>query len=133
MKTKICFEIPIVTVSEANSSDHWTKKRKRHQQQQQRTRQAYARHVKYNVTFPCCVTLIRLGPRLLDDDNNVSAFKWVRDELSECLLPHERKCYVTKTGKVKSLKGRADSDERIAWKYVQKKYPIRCIIVEIDF
>ena len=124
------FEIPIRTISEANCSQHWTKKSKRHKQQQLFVRLAYAKYVN-GLILPCIVTMTRLAPRILDDDNLCSAFKWIRDELSESMLPDKSATYVARNGKLKKLKGRADSDERITWKYSQEKnttYGVRIVI-----
>lgn len=130
--TKICWTIPIRTVSEANSSEHWTKKAKRHKQQQFFVRLAYKKFIE-KLDFPCTVTMIRLSPRPLDDDNLRSAFKYIRDEISECIFPEKAGVYMTKKGKVKKIKGRADSDERIIWHYLQEKSPGYGIRIEIDF
>ena len=129
----IAFEIPIKTVSEANCSEHWTKKAKRHRSQQYFIRLAYNLYVKA-MELPCHVTLTRLSPRLLDaDDNLPMAFKWIKDELSECIFPDKRKSYVTKKGKLRFIKGRADSDPRVTWRYAQEKGCFYRVRIEIEF
>src|ERR1700677_1823167 len=130
--TKISFTVPIITVSEANSSEHWLKKGKRHTQQQWFIRLAFRKHV-IELRLPCKVTMVRLAPRSLDDDNLCSAFKWIRDELSECIFPDKRKSYVTKKGQIKTIKGRADCDPRVSWAYAQEKNPILGIRIEFEF
>jgi hypothetical protein len=127
---KIIWEIPLKTVSEANSSEHWTVSSKRHRQQQFFVR-ALFHGLKQEIPIPCTVTLTRLNSRPLDEDNNVSAMKWIRDEISECIFPEKRKSYVSK-GKVRSIKGRADDDSRISWKYAQEKSKTLGIRIEID-
>lgn len=117
--TQICFELPIRTVSEANCTQHWTKKSARHKSQQRFIRLAFSNYVPL-VKMPCTVTLARLSPRLLDDDNLVSAFKWVRDELSDCLF-----------GIQSNLKGRSDSNPLVTWKYAQRKHPLKLYAVEV--
>jgi hypothetical protein len=77
--------------------------------------------------------MIRLSSRELDDDNLASAFKWIRDELSECLIPEARKTYINARGRVQEIKGRADSDKRIKWLYGQEKAAFKGIRIEIDF
>ncbi len=77
--------------------------------------------------------MVRLSPKALDDDNLRSAFKYIRDEISECMIPEKTGVYVTKKGTVKKIKGRADSDERITWDYLQEKSTGYGIRIEIDF
>ena len=125
------WELALVTISEANCSDHWTKKSKRHKQQQQLLRLSFKKYAE-GVTIPCWVTFTRLAPRILDEDNNISAFKFLRDELSECLIPEKRKSYISKKGKVIAIKGRADSDPRIQWRYKQEKSKIMGIRIQIE-
>lgn len=128
----ICFDVFISTVSEANSSEGWRKKNNRHKNQQWFVRMAFEQHVKA-IYLPCVVTMTRLSTRLLDDDNLVCSFKWIRDEISECIFPEKRGFYVTKKGNMKKIKGRADSDPRIKWRYAQQKHPIQGIRIQIDF
>ena len=129
---KIIWELPLRTVSEANSSEHWTISSKRHRQQQFFIRQLFT-HEGQKINFPCCVKMVRLGPRELDDDNLRSAFKWIRDELSQCMLPEKRLTYVDAKGKIRELKGRADSDKRITWEYSQEKNKVSGIRIEISY
>lgn len=121
MPKTIIWEIALKTVSEANCTQHWTKKSKRHRQQQFFIRELFRRE-SVKIALPCDVKMIRRASRTLDSDNLVSAFKWIRDEISECLIPS------TKKGK-----GRADSDERIAWIYDQEKSVKLGIRIEISF
>ncbi len=118
--SKIVWEIPLKTVSEANCSEHWTVSSKRHRQQQFFVRMLF-HSLKDPVPLPCQITLIRLNSRPMDGQDNLPmSFKWIVDQISECIFPEKRKNYV-KDGKVRQLKGRADSDPRITWKYAQEK------------
>lgn len=128
----ITWEIPIMTVSEANSSQHWSKKAKRHKQQQFFIRAAYEKYVK-ELKLPCNVTMTRLAPRSLDDDNLTTAFKYIRDEISECIFPEKRGRYLDKKGNYRKIKGRADSDPRITWQYAQQKNPVYAVRIDISF
>lgn len=103
------FNIPLRTVSESNNTDHWTKKRQRKQQHQIFINSILkSQFDSKNLTFPCCVKLIRIAPRVLDYDNLVTSFKGIRDCVADNLLP--------------GLKaGRADGDLRINWIYDQEK------------
>jgi len=129
---KVTWELALRTVSEANSSEHWTAKSTRHKRQQFFIRQAFARESQ-KITLPCTITFVRLGPREMDDDNLAICFKYIRDELSECLIPEKRSCYVNAKGKTIKIKGRADSDPRIKWRYSQEKSATHGIRVEIEF
>lgn len=52
--------------------------------------------------LPCVVTLTRIAPRKIDDDNNVGGFKSVRDGVADWLLV-------------------ADNDPRVEWRYAQER------------
>lgn len=133
MNNKIIWELPLKTVSEANCFEHYRIKSKRHQQQQFFIRQLFI-HEAQKIVLPCTVKMIRLAPRTLDEDDNLRmAFKWIKDEISECLIPEKRAAYVTKKGRIQEVKGRADSDKRITWEYGQEKTKIQGIRIEISF
>lgn len=129
--TRICWEIPMRTVIEANCSEHWTKRAHRHREQQRLIR-LYWRQNGVGATLPCQICLTRLAPRFCDSDNLLSAFKWIRDEISECLIPEKRSAYITANGKIQALKGRADDDKRIKWHYFQEKSSMYAIRIEIE-
>jgi hypothetical protein len=81
-------ELPIRTVSEANSREHWRAKNARKTAQQTEVRAEWLKAIrKRNVYLqtPYAVRLTRLGPRKLDDDNLRSAFKGIRDEVARLL------------------------------------------------
>ena len=99
-------KIPLKLASEANSSEHWSKKSKRHKNQKFIV-------TAFMKTFECgqapwVVKLTRFAPRPFDSDNAQMAFKYVRDAISEYLLDCK-------------LAGRADSDPRISWEYAYEK------------
>ena len=99
--------IPLRIVSESNMREHWAKKNTRRRLQHN----AISMCVKPKLAFvklPCQITLIRIAPRNLDDDNLLASFKGVRDKLAALLTGDDRP-------------GRADSDPRLQWKYEQKK------------
>lgn len=127
---KIIWEIPLKTVSEANSSEHWTKSSKRHRQQQFFIRQLFNTE-SIKIGLPCTVKMTRMSSRLLDDDNLRTAFKWIRDEISECLIPEKCGKYVDNKGIIRFLKGRADNDTRIIWEYAQEKSRNQGVKIEI--
>jgi hypothetical protein len=107
--------VPILTVSEANSREHWHKQAARHQKQKQLIK-VYMLPVRSKLTLPCRVHITRLAPRKLDKrDNLPMSLKYVVDSLCEEM-----------TGDY--TPGRADSDDRIDVIYSQetsKEYGIR--------
>lgn len=130
---QITFEVPIRTISEANSSEHWTDSSRRHQGQQLFTRLAYHQNVK-ELQFPCVIQLTRLAPRGLDCEENLPmAFKWIKDELGACMFPDKVATYISKKGIVKTNKGHADSDPRVKWEYGQEKAKRLGIRIQITF
>jgi hypothetical protein len=129
--TPIIWSIPIKTVSEANKSEHWTVSSKRHQQQQYFIRRQFLVDDP-EVNLPCTIKLVRLSSRFLDiDDNLPMSFKWIRDQIAECIFPEKEVRYVDKKGKSRSLKGRADDSPLIKWEYHQEKSKTAGIRIEI--
>lgn len=131
----IRFEVPIKTISEANCSEHWSKKSKRHQMQQFIIGLAWQKHVR-SISLPCRITMTRLSPRNLDYEENLPmAFKWIKDEIGGLLFPEKIVTYMSKSGKVQKNKGHADSDPRVKWEYkqeVSKRYGVRIEIENLD-
>ncbi len=127
----IRWEIPLKTVSEGNSREHWHKAASRHTSQQWWVRCLFNREIRL-IPMPCVVTLTRIGPRFLDAEENLPmAFKWIKDELGACMFPEKVVVYKTKSGKYAQNKGHADSDPRVTWKYAQEKGKIQGIRIEI--
>lgn len=121
--SKIILNLPIRTVSESNCSEHWSVKSKRHRQQQFFIRLLLITS-KPEIILPCKITLIRISPRLLDDDNLVGSLKYIRDEISAYINPEKVvKCKkINKNNKIVLYenKGHADNDKNITWAYAQK-------------
>jgi len=100
--------IPLRIESESNLREHWSKKNKRHKNYFLALTGAWMQQLKETPLLPVTVTLTRVAPRQLDGDNLQAALKKIRDIIADLLVP--------------GLKpGRADGDERIVWKYGQKK------------
>lgn len=128
---KISWILPIKTVSESNISEHWTKRRKRHRQQQFFVRELFL-HEEKEIPIPCTVNLIRLAPRFLDKDDNLRvSFKWIKDEISECIFPEKKRAYIAKNGKIREIKGRLDDNPLITWSYDQEKSRNMAVRIEI--
>jgi len=70
--------------------------------------------------LPIKVSMCRISPREYDYDNLVASMKEIRDKISDWLIPG-------------LAPGRADSDERITWHYMQKKGEPKEVALEITF
>lgn len=87
-------ELPLRIESVANKREHWGA-RSRRTKAHRLAALAVPEH-----PLPCVVTLIRVAPRKLDDDNLASGFKALRDGIADRL-------------------GVDDADPRVTWKYGQ--------------
>lgn len=104
--------IPLKIISEANTSEHWSKKSARHRKQKYMI-DLFIRPEIHRVSLPCHVQLTRIAPRFLDEHDNLrSSLKWVVDAIADLLLPN-------------LASGRADDDKRILWSYSQERRRIR--------
>ena len=102
------FELPIkVDTANKTLSQHWSKRHKK-----SKTNGNGLRFVlntqPLSPQLPCCVTLTRIAPRALDEDNLIGGMKNIRDYIADWLIPGLQA-------------GRADSDKRITWNYSQEK------------
>ncbi len=131
MGDKISWELPLKTISESNRSEHWTKSSKRHKIQQFFVRALFIRETR-EITIPCTITMTRIGPRFLDDDNLPVSMKWIRDEIGACLFPEKVVYVIRKSGAHATNKGHADSDPRVKWKYSQEKGRRQAIRIEFE-
>lgn len=112
----IFLRIPIRTVSEANSSDHWTVKAKRHKNQHLAIASALSIVIS-QVSLPVRITLTRYAPRKLDvNDNLPMSFKYIFDKICDMLRPGH-------------AAGRADDTDQITVVYNQK--PSKTYYIEI--
>ncbi len=101
---------PIATVSITNKREHWSKRSRRAKGQREA---AYLlTQLLSKMGLPMTVTLTRIAPRALDDDNLRSALKSVRDGVADRL-------------------GIDDRDSRVVWAYGQRKGIPKEIAVEI--
>ncbi len=118
--TRIEVEIPIRTVSEANSSEHWTKKHRR--KKSQRFALEFCLYFyKKEIRLPCHITLTRIAPRSLDTGDNLPcSFKHIRDVIAELITGDTRP-------------GLADSDDRLTWEYKQEKGKPKEYAIRITF
>lgn len=107
-------DIPIRTQSEANLREHWAVKARRVKLHRDTAYMVIRQALKGAKPLPCTVTLTRMSPRLLDDDNLRQAMKATRDGIADWL-------------------GVDDRSPLIKWQYDQKqasKYHAVCVLVE---
>jgi hypothetical protein len=132
MLEKIIWSIPIKTCDETNAYENPHAKTRRHKQQQFFIRQLFNREAR-PVPLPCSVTFVRIGPKEMDEEDNLRmAFKWIKDQVGACIFPEKAVIYITKAGKIKENKGHADSDPRVKWLYRQEKATRLSIRIEIE-
>lgn len=114
----ITVTIPLKTVTESNAKEHWRTKARRAKGQRDASGLTIAAELHQcglrdgKSRLPLTVLLTRLAPGTLDDDNNVSAAKHVRDGVADAL-------------------GIDDRDPRVTWLYAQEKakgYAVRITI-----
>jgi len=98
------------TVSESNARGHWAPRAKRAAAQRMIAKAQATRYVLR--ALPAIVTLVRIAPRALDDDNLRGALKATRDGVADAF-------------------GVNDRDPRIEWRYGQRRGPPRAFQVEI--
>lgn len=112
--------IPI-RLDSVNKKSHWAtgyKKNKRLAFAIQAYLKVIPYRVPYSAILPCQITLTRISPRSLDQDNLIASFKHTRDTIAGYLIPGLQA-------------GRADSDERIQWNYDQRKGEVSEYAIEI--
>lgn len=95
------FTIPIKTVSGMNVREHWAVRAKRVKTERS-VSFLCTKRTPIGVPLPVIVTLCRVSPGVLDDDNLRSALKGVRDGIADAYEV-------------------ADNDPRIRWCYKQEK------------
>lgn len=100
--------MPIKTISEANTREHWAKANKRHSEQKF-TVWSYMKADSPDVRTPCIIKLTRIAPRSLDRHENLPmSMKYILDQICDYIHP----------GKAA---GRADDDPNIHVEYAQEK------------
>ena len=106
MKLLLDIKLPLQSISELNTQEHWTKSHKRHRIQKKCIMAA----LRNQMISPskCHIKLTRISNRELDYVNLVSAFKWVQDQVADELRPGQ-------------APGRADGDKSLTWEFLQEK------------
>lgn len=105
--------LPIRTYSLTNQREHWAKKARRAKQERGWATLTVNGAGIRKLGLPITVTLTRVAPRALDDDNLRGALKSIRDGIADCL-------------------GVDDRDARVTWRYAQRRGSPREYAVDIE-
>lgn len=110
-------EYPYRLLCHANARRHWRVEAQAKKAEKAALRYAWAewraRSSLAPLPFPLRVTMTRIAPRVLDDDNLQGAFKYTRDEIARCL-------------------GLAsDCGPEVVWCYAQERGPPKTYAVRI--
>jgi len=99
------FEVPVRLVSLLNAREHHMARARRAKTQRTAAHTIARDHVSelIETTLSLTVTITRIAPRELDDDNLAGSAKHVRDGIADAL-------------------GIDDGDKRIQWRYEQAKF-----------
>jgi hypothetical protein len=82
----ISMDLPLQIVSESNAREHWRVVAKRKKLHRTTARLLMQRHLRpMNYAGPVEITMTRIGPRKLDDDNLTGGFKATRDGIADWL------------------------------------------------
>jgi hypothetical protein len=109
------FIIPIKTVSEANARETRMIQQRRAKAERAKADRftCDAMETEFPLFYPCTVTMTRLGPRPLDDDNLAVSLKHVRDGIAQAF-------------------GVDDGDKRWKWVPKQEASKVYGVRVEIE-
>lgn len=97
MTARYTATLPLHIQSAPNLREHWATKARR-----VKAERKAALALSITLPLPLVVTLTRIGPRPLDDDNLIGGFKGLRDGIADRL-------------------GVADNDPRVRWAYRQER------------
>ena len=107
--------IPLRLASEVNRREHWARRHRRNKAQQAEVRAEWQCRVgRPEISFPCRVHLVQIGPEKLDSDNSTIAFKHVRDAIA-------------------ALLGVDDGSDLITWTYGQERAAAHMIRIDVTF
>jgi hypothetical protein len=129
MRTTHHLHLTLRTYSESNTHTHW-----RDRQRRAKTQRAAAAHAILGHFFPykppdpeagpLTITLCRVSPRQLDDDNIRGALKHVRDGIADALFKHDQG----------NGRRRWANDNRpcLTWQYAQEKGPHHAVRITLE-
>ncbi len=116
---KVKIKIPLVTVSEANKAEHWTKATKRHRIQKNAVKLILRGKIS-DIQLPCHIKLTRIAPRKFDKHENLPcSMKYIVDAVCELIKPG-------------LAAGRADDDPGFSFEYCQRMGEVREYAIEIE-
>ena len=96
--------LPLKTVAGLNAREHHLTRASRVRKERAVAANALSERLARRSGIPCTVTLTRVSPGTLDDDNLQGALKAVRDGVADALKVD-------------------DADPRVRWQYAQAKCP----------
>jgi hypothetical protein len=99
---RVSVTLPLRIESVANLRESWQAKSRRTRMQREAAHWQLKATGEQPLPGPLTVTLTRIGPRPLDDDNLAGGFKAVRDGVADWL-------------------GRDDADPLLTWRYAQER------------
>ena len=108
----IHLELPLRLRSLTNQREHWAARARRTKRERSAARIVARSRGAAGLALPLVVTIVRIAPRRLDDDNLRGACKAVRDGLADALDVD-------------------DADSRVTWRYEQRKGRPREYAVEV--
>lgn len=123
MKIEFSIDVRKDLIKENNRrGEHWSKAKKRHDTQKLLIRSQMNYYLFEEIPRPCQVTMTRIAPRMMDEDNLIQAFKWIKDELASAIIDEFKEFKA----------GYCDNDRRIAWKWTQEKGGVRQYAIKIS-
>lgn len=123
MKIEFVIYVQKDLIKENNrGGEHWTKTKKRHDNQKLLVRASMKHYLFEEIPRPCIVTMTRISPRQMDDDNLIQAFKWIKDELASIIIDQFKQF----------RPGTCDNNNKISWEYKQKKGKVRQYAFKIE-
>lgn len=114
----VSFSVPVKILSEANNTDHWSKKKARKDETRKKIKLKWLVIGSPTVKLPCIIKITRIAPRELDFDNLVYSMRNITNIIADLLIPG-------------LAPGRADGDKRLKFEYLQRKIP-KTYSVEIE-
>lgn len=106
--------LPLRIQSTMNFREHWAAKAKRAKLHRTTAFTVLRAEALFKgTTGPVTVTITRIAPRLLDDDNAIAGCKNVRDGIADWL-------------------GRDDGDPLVSWRYCQEKGKEYAVRVRVE-
>ncbi len=123
MDIELIIQTPKDLVKENNRrGEHWAVAKKRHDTQKLLIRTHMNYYLFQEIPRPCIVTMTRIAPRMMDEDNLIQAFKWIKDELASIIIDE-----------FKEFKpGTCDNNKKIFWEWKQEKGHVRQYAIKIQ-